>query len=401
MKAIIKTKIYAGKQKQQLLRQSLGNIRFVWNKFVWLEKEYYKQHKKFIRFAGLCREITRMRKEYEFLNYTSIWNLQQIARKFNFALRLFIKHKSKGYKFPSYKRKKNYDGILIYPKDFKINGKMIYLPKIGWVRIKDKATKKSLWKHITETAKQVWVKEEPDGFFAYIVYEKELSIQRQNGKIVGIDLGIRNTITISNGETISLPIKNIMRIAKKIEELQSIIDKKKHINKKRGIKQSKRVIYLERRRSKLLKRIKNIKYDFYQKTINHILKSHEYVVVENLELKELKEVKSENKKATKKIHKYLQYISLSKFYQILEYKAILYGRKIIKVNPKNTSKMCSRCGHINNITLSTKVFKCSECGFRIDRDLNASINIYKMGLSISSGQGEYKREMVSERIPIR
>ena len=210
---------------------------------------------------------------------------------------------------------------------------------------------------------------------------------------------------MSNEEVLSLDKEKIMELVKKIEKLQSIIDKKKAINKKRGIKYSRRVEELERKRDRLLKKIRNIKIDFYYKAINYILNSHEYVVVEDLDLKELMRAKGKGKYVDRKVHKYLLYIALGKFYNILEWKAELYGRKIIKVDPKDTSKQCSRCGYINHdLKLSDRVFKCPACGLKMERDLNASINILKRGLeqiAPSSGQDEYMREMVAIKQPIR
>ena len=96
---------------------------------------------------------------------------------------------------------------------------------------------------------------------------------------------------------------------------------------------------------------------------------------------------------------------MSEFFRILEWKAELYGREIIRVNPKDTSKTCSNCGYVNHeLKLSDRVFKCPVCGLKIDRDLNASINILKKGMkeiATSSGHGEYMREMVAVRQPIR
>ncbi|HDD57634.1 MAG TPA: transposase, partial [Thermoplasmatales archaeon] len=93
----------------------------------------------------------------------------------------------------------------------------------------------------------------------------------------------------------------------------------------------------------------------------------------------------------------LQHIAIGRFFSILEYKAQLYDRKVVKVEPKDTSKTCSNCGYVyHELKLSDKNFKCPKCGFRIDRDLNASINILKRGLELiapSAGQVEYRREM--------
>ena len=318
MEAIIKVKVYARQTKTQLLRQSLGNSRFVWNKLLEKNKEIYKREKKFLFFAKMCKEITRMKEEYSFLKQSPSQTLQQIARKLDRGLKDGIKRK-KG--FPRFKKKSRYGGILIFPQSFKFDGRKLYIPKIEWVSIKDKITKKPKWERIKQTAKQVWIKEDVDGFFAYIVYEKEPEPKERNGKVVGIDVGIKNTLTMSNGEVISLNTKRIMDLVRKVEILQSIIDKKRAINRKRGIEKSKKVEELEKRRDKILKRIQNIKIDFYYKVSNRILNSHEYVVVENLDLRELKEAKKGNKMVRRKVNKYLQYISLSVFFRILKWKA--------------------------------------------------------------------------------
>jgi len=402
MRSVIKVKIYANRSKIQLLKQSLGNVRFVWNKLLEKNREIYKKEKKFLFYSDMCKEITRMKEEYQFLKKSPSQTLQQIARKLDRSLKDGIKRK-KG--FPKFKKKSRYDGILIFPQKFKFVGRKLYLPNIGWVSIKDKITKKAEWDRIKRTAKQVWIKEDVNGFFAYIVYDREKEDKEKNGEAVGIDVGIKNTITMSNGEAISLDTKRIMSLVRKEERIQSMIDKKSAINKKRGIKRSKRIEELGRKRDKILKKIQNIKIDFYYKAINHIFNSHEYVVVENLNLKGLKESEKGSKLVRRKVNKYLQYISLSEFFRILEWKGEQYGREIIRVDPKDSSKTCSSCGYVNyELKLSDRVFKCPVCGMNMDRDLNASINILKRGLeriAPSSGHGEYMREMVLVREPIR
>ncbi|RLF45298.1 MAG: hypothetical protein DRN17_02830 [Thermoplasmata archaeon] len=233
------------------------------------------------------------------------------------------------------------------------------------------------------------------------MYDKEKEEKEKNGRVVGIDVGIKSTIMMSDGEVLSLDKDRIMKLVRKIERLQSIIDTKREINRKRGIKYSKRVEELERKRDRLFKKIENIKQDFYYKAVNHILNSHEYVAVEDLDLDKLRQVKHNNRKAEKNIHKYLMYTSLGKFFNILEYKAQLYGREVIKVDAKDTSKTCSNCGYVfHRLKLSDRTFRCPQCNFKIDRDLNASINILKRGLehlAPSAGQVEYMPEMVIAR----
>ena len=132
MKAVIKVKIYAKHTKTQLLRQALGNSRFIWNKLLEMNIEKYKKEKKFMFEFDMNREITRMKKEYPFLKQSPNMTLQQIARKLDRSLRLFLKRRKEGVGFPRFKKKSKYEGILIFPQWFKFEGKKLKIPKIGW-----------------------------------------------------------------------------------------------------------------------------------------------------------------------------------------------------------------------------------------------------------------------------
>ena len=75
------------------------------------------------------------------------------------------------------------------------------------------------------------------------------------------------------------------------------------------------------------------------------------------------------------------------FIQMLSYKVEKTGRQIIRVNPRNTSRTCSKCGNIQDMPLANREFKCLKCGFVCHRDFNASINIDTAGQAeISSSE---------------
>jgi len=375
MNQIIKLKIYVNKTQSELIRQSLGNVRFVWNRLLEIQSDRLRKKEKLLSFAEMCREITKMKKEYEFLNQSSIWNLQQIARKLDFSLKQWRKKKQK---YPRFKRKKYFDGILIFPRDFKIKGKYLNIPKIGKVKIKDRITKnKEKWDYIKDHIKQVLIKESVDGFFAYLLYEiEQKQLQLDSNKTIGIDVGIRNTITLSNNTKYKIDLEKIKKLVKKIEKLQSIIDKKKHINKKRGIRNSKELERVKLKQLTLFQKIKNIKDDFYHKITTYIVKNHDYIGIEDINLNQIQQNNiAEYKKANKRFHKLLGFTSLSTFTNKLEYKALREGKVLVKVNPKYTSKRCSCCGYLNKDLSKDTKFKCPNCGLEVDRDLNASINI--------------------------
>ena len=378
---IIKVKIYPGKEKTQLLRQSFGNVRFVWNQLLAMNIELYAKEKKFLFRYEMQKEITKLKKEYPFLKDTFVHTLQHPAKQLDYSLQRFLKGKQDG--FPTFMKKGKNREILIFPDVFRFKSNSVRLPKIGWVRIRDKAIKEPQWNIITSTAKQILVKEEADGFFAHITYMDKPKPLPPNDSAVGIDLGIKTTIYTSEDEQITLPMEEIKKTVEKIEHLQSIIDNKKNINNERGIRHSKRVDDLKRKQMRLYKHLQNIRKDFYHKSVNDLFKSHGYVVVEDLRLDKLRQSKSDSKARDRKIHKGMNNISLSDFYRILDWKATQYKRTVVRVNPAHTSKTCSVCGYINHdLKLSDRTYKCPSCGAVIDRDYNASINILKRGLEV-------------------
>jgi len=401
MNRTLKLKLQPKQVKTQKIRQSLGNVRFVWNKLLDIEKQHYKETGKFIFYYALCKEITKLRNTYPFLKETSVKSQQQIARKLSITLNAFIKQKNTGYGFPHYMSRNRRDGILIFPEGFKIKDNAIFIPKVGWIQFKDKITKKPLWQTIKQTATSVSIIQEPDGYYAIITYEREPQPLQQTDRTVGIDVGIKTTLSTSDGTEYALPTQEMRNIIAEIEHLQSIEATKKEINEKRGIKYSRRIKRIRTKRLKLYQKLDNIKRDFYHKTINDIVKSHDNIVVEDLDLKELKEHESDNEHRDRKIHKDISMIALGEFFRILEYKANQHGRTIIRVDPHHTSKRCSRCGYINhNLQLHHRTYKCPNCGYKADRDYNASLNILQKGLEVlqkplSAGHVEYMREMAS------
>lgn len=123
----------------------------------------------------------------------------------------------------------------------------------------------------------------------------------------------------------------------------------------------------------------------YSKYVNHVIskeivkKAKQYnagIVLEKL--KGLKKSKL-NKSTPKNIRKALHIWSYADLIEKIKYKAKLEGVPVKEVSPRNTSKTCSRCGYVNRRLKNERVFVCPKCGLKIDRDLNAAINIANKG----------------------
>ena len=101
--------------------------------------------------------------------------------------------------------------------------------------------------------------------------------------------------------------------------------------------------------------------------------------MEDLDIKDM--VKKEQQQG-KKLRAHIYDASWAKFFDMLEYKLKEKGGKLIKIDPKNTSKKCSKCGNIKkDLKLSDRVYKCKKCGKEIDRDYNAALNIKQKGIN--------------------
>lgn len=118
-------------------------------------------------------------------------------------------------------------------------------------------------------------------------------------------------------------------------------------------------------------KVSNQRRDFLHKLSHELTKNNKTIVVEDLNIKGM-------------IHdhhlaKHISDASWHSFIQMLSYKAITSGGQLVKVNPKNTSKTCSKCEAIADMPLKQRKYRCSVCGFVCHRDINASINILKIG----------------------
>jgi len=131
-------------------------------------------------------------------------------------------------------------------------------------------------------------------------------------------------------------------------------------------KQRKKVAYIH-------EKIANRRKDFAHKLSRQLVNKYQVISFEKLNIKEMRE------NGFKGIRKSIGDAAWNQFIQFTTYKAECAGRIVVAVDPRNTSKMCSRCGQIVEKKLSDRVHHCS-CGLVLDRDHNASLNILRLGM---------------------
>jgi len=219
-----------------------------------------------------------------------------------------------------------------------------------------------------------------------ITYNKTVSLISKNNldikKAVGIDLNI-NDIALSNKTLIKTDSKDISKSKydKKFLRLQKKQSRRVLKAKKSKIKLGSNFKKTQYKLNKIFEISKNRKLDKYNKITSELSNKFDLIVVEDLNSKNMtKRAKQKNVKQKSGLNKAILNTSFYQLISQLTYKTMLNGKLFVKVPPQYTSKSCSKCGNINtNLTLKDRVYIC-ECGNHIHRDINASINILRLGL---------------------
>ncbi len=232
---------------------------------------------------------------------------------------------------------------------------------------------------IEDTIKTLSIKKDADKYYAIFTTINEIKIPEvENTNPVGIDMGLNNFVALSDGTTIKKP-KFLNQRKPKIAKWQNITARRKKGSHSR--EDSK--LHLQREWEQITNQSNNFAYKLSDKLIKS---GYTSFAVEDLQIQNM----VKNHRLAQSIHN----ASWNKFIQYLSYKAESAGMRVIKVNARNTSKTCSQCGNIQDMSLSVREYVCNRCGLQIDRDINASINILKratFGQKGSYAQGKNVR----------
>ena len=359
----VKFRAYPNKEQQNLINRTLGCCRLIYNKGLAMRSVSYSNGEK-IGYNQTSAMLTDLKKQadFAFLKDVDSIALQQSLRDLDRGFKNYFEKRARHPQFKSKHNNHQSYRTINQGDNIRIVGKYIKLPKLGYVKIKQSMEVG----HINN----VTVERTPTGkYFVVLNVDFEPEFRPNAGCMIGIDVGIKEFYSDSNGNVVNNPKYLEKSMRKLVREQRRLSRKQKGSNNRK------------RQRVKVAKvheKITNQRNDFLQKQSTILVSENQTICIEDL-----------NVKGMIRNHKLAQHIascSWSKFFAMLEYKATWYGNDIIKVPTMYpSSQTCSCCGYKNPFVknLSIREWECPNSHAKHDRDKNAAINILNKGLLIA------------------
>jgi len=360
-KRAYKYRFYPTTEQEQLLSQTFGCVRFVYNSVLRYRTDAFYQQQVKVGFTAANAELSRMKKapDTEFLNEVSSVPLQQCLRHQQTAFKNFFESRAK---YPRFKSKRDRQSAEFTRSAFKYRDGQLFLAKckeplaIRWSR------------KLTGEPSTVTVSKNASGrYFVSFLCEFDAQALPVTPKMIGIDLGLKDLFVTSDGHRTGNP-RHTAKYAAKLAKAQSRLSKKKLGSKNRAKAKTKV--------ARVHAKISDCRMDGLHKLSRRLINENQVICVETLKVKNM--VKNHS------LAKSISDAGWGEFVRQLEYKAEWAGRQLVKINQWYPStKRCSGCGYVvGKMPLHIRAWTCPECGTEHDRDVNAAINIKAAGLAV-------------------
>ena len=375
----LKIRIYPNLEQKLYLHKAFGCSRFIYNYFLDKSQKEYESEKKYFNCFDSQKEVTKLKKteEYNWLKdvdlttitytlkhldaaYKNLYQARKQKKEYNLRFKSRKSHRE-SFTSQAFKTSAGFNVKI----DFE--NKKIKIPKLkSWIKYRDER-KAFDYKSI----QSITIKKTPAGnYYAAILFRIPKTVNTYETKLdksIGIDFGLKNFITLSNGEKINSP-EYLKKSLRKLRRLSKNFSRKKTNSKNK-----------EKARIKLAKcyeKISNQRKYFNDCLSRYLVDNYDFIFIEDLNIQSMKKLWGRK----------VSDIAWSQFVNMLTYKAIEQGKFVFKIDKFfPSSKLCNHCGYKNEaLSLNDRKWICPVCHSELDRDINASINILKKGLEAFS-----------------
>lgn len=345
--------------QQVYFARAAGSARFAWN---WALGEWQRQYR-----AGekpsetaLRRQLNALKREhFPWMYDVTKAAVQEAIIDLGTAFRSFFEKRGK---YPRFKRKDDRASFCAANEagTFRSDGQRIKLPVIGWVRMREAVRFSGPLKRATVSL---------DGgrwFISLMIETDDVQPVEQPAAEVGVDLGVSALATLSTGEIIGGP-KAHKAALKRLRRANKALARKR-----RGSANFRKA---KRRLARLHYRIGCIRRDALHKLSTRLTRTYAAIGLEDLNVRGM--VRNRH------LARAISDMGFFEFRRQVEYKARLYGSRVVFAGRfEPTSKACSVCGVVKEtLALAERTFRCTDCDFEADRDVNAALNLARIAAS--------------------
>jgi len=363
---------YAGQQTLGALKAQLRLACEIYNSLRRADIDFHRRNGRGLTLTELRQLALDLRKRNESYQQLHSQVVQEIADRFHNAKRRFLEGSAR--RFPREKKPHRYYSLTYLQKGWRILS-------TREIRIGSRGNRKKLitlrLSHLgtfrviahrgfpMDKVRRVAVKLARSGrvYISFLVEDYEFPRLPETGRIVAIDVGVEKLLVTSDGEYLPNP-RPYRRALGRLRRLQRELSRKVFL--------SHNWLKTKVRLARAYERLANLRRDVYMKLGRYFAGHYDVVVMEDIDVKQLI---GESNRA---LRRGLQDAALGMMRSIIKYQVGKYGKAFILVDPRDSSRTCARCGFVNrDLTLGDRVFECPACGWRADRDYNASLNILR------------------------
>ena len=358
-----KIKIYPNQEQIQLIEKTFGCKRYIYNFMLNLKQKLYEFYGISLTCSHISKILTELKKQKFWLCEVDKCALQNSIKDLDHAYQNFF---NGIFGFPNFKSRRSKNS---YRTAGRINldqdNKMIRIPKVGWIKFRDKTNFSSLTK-----INNITISKTSSGkYFASISAEVDIKVLAKTKKNCGIDLGLKDFCILNDGTKFENH-RFLVNNEKRLRLLQKSLSRKVYGSKN-----------YEKARIKLAKfyeHVANCRKNYLHKISIFLVKNYDIICTETLQVK--------NMVKNRKLAKAISDVSWYEFCRQLDYKCLWYNKILSKINTYYpSSQLCSNCGY-RNYTLkrntSIREWTCPKCKQYHDRDINAATNILNQGLKL-------------------